>query len=86
MGVLNGSTGTGAWGRKLGDKSMGMGAWGRERGDGSMWRGLQGWEHEDTIGQISQFSIVQSMGHISQSSNVQSAFLRIMCYGCIEPS
>ena len=38
------------------------------------------------MGRIPQFSIVQFMGHISQISHVQSAFFRIMFYGCVEPS
>ena len=50
------------------------------------WMETQGWKHVDTMWQISQFSIQQSIGHISQSSNGQSASLMIMCYGCIEPS
>ena len=69
MGVRVREVGMRDLGWEYGDRSMGMWAW--------------GWEHDDTVGQISQISIVWYVGQITQISIVKSVSLWILCYGFI---
>ena len=48
--LLDGSVGTGAWGRNCGDGSVGMGAWVRDCRDWNMRTGEWGWETGDGLG------------------------------------